>query len=148
MSQNQLKIDELLDAGRRERQCQNLEGALSAFAAAAEVDPLNRGVQVEIARVLRTLNRLDEADAILGRVFDAAPSHVGALVERGHVRRRRGDYQAAVAAFEAAMEADPNNRNIQVELVRSLLCLDRLDEAEVGRQQHSRRRATSDRSTD
>ncbi len=124
------KISEFLATGRSERLRQNRIGALAAFAAAAEIDPSDAIVRVELAVELQALDHLDEAEALLGGVLNTQPDHVGALIERGHVRRRRGDYEGAVAAFHAAATADPNNRNIQVELARALRTLDRLEEAE------------------
>ena len=125
------KIAEFLASGRRERLRQNHLGALAAFAAAAEIEPSDAIVRVELAVELQALDQLDEAEALLGSVLNAQPSHVGALIERGHVRRRRGDYEGAAAAFRSAAAAEPNNRNIQVELARALRSLDRLEEAEA-----------------
>jgi tetratricopeptide (TPR) repeat protein len=123
------KIAEFLANGRRERQRQNRLAALAAFAAAAEIDPGDAVIKTELAVELHALDWLDEADAVLDSVLAAEPECVGALIERGHLRRRRGDYEAAAAAFRAAAMADPNNKNIQVELARALRSLERLDEA-------------------
>ena len=82
-----------------------------AFKEAAAADPTNRNIQVELARVLRALGRLDEAGSVVYGILDAAPHQVGALIELGHLLRRRSDHEGAAAAFKAAVAADPFNRD-------------------------------------
>lgn len=123
------RFKEYLETGRRARLRHDHIAALAAFEAAEAIDPLNSAVKVERARELRALNRIDEATILLDGVLDAEPGHIGALIERGHVRRRQSDHEGAAAAFKAAAAADPKNRNIQIELARDLRMLGRLDEA-------------------
>ena len=124
------QVGAMIERGHLLRRRGDRVGAAKAFKAAATTDPSNRNIQVELARDLRALERLDEADFVLGRVLEAEARHVGALIECGHLRRRRGDHEGAAAAFKAAATIDPTNRNIQVELARDLRALNRLDEAE------------------
>ena len=125
------RVGQHLEAGRHERIRRNHGAALAAFEAAVAIDPLNSAATLELIRELRALDRLDEADMRLDRLLDAEPRHVGALIERGHVRRRQGNHDGAVVAFKAAVAADPNNRNIQVELARDLRTVGQLDEADA-----------------
>jgi tetratricopeptide (TPR) repeat protein len=103
--------------------------ALSGFEAAAVAAPLHAGIRLELVRSLRALGRLDEAEAALDSMPAADRSLSGALVEYGHIRRRRKDHVGAVVAFGAASVVDPRNADLKVELARELHALDRLDEA-------------------
>lgn len=125
-----LQTGALIERGHLFRGRGDRERAAGAFRAAAAVDPRNWNIQVELARDLRTLDRLDEADAILNNVLDAEPLQTGALIERGHILRQRGKLKEAAAAYKTAATSDPSNRNIEVELARSLRALNRLDEAD------------------
>ena len=81
----------MIERGHIRRQRGDFEAAVGAFAAAADADPNNRNIQVELSRALRSLDRLDEAEAVVSRILDVEPDQVGALIERGHLLRRRGD---------------------------------------------------------
>ena len=120
----------LIERGHLFRGRGDRERAAGAFRAAAAADPRNWNIQVELARDLRALDRLDEADAVLNDVLDAEPLQTGALIERGHILRQRGKLKEAAAAFKTAATCDPSNRNIEVEIARSLRALNRLDEAD------------------
>ena len=113
------------------RQQGNREQAAASFKAASTTHPHNLNIQVELARDLRALNRLSEADAVLNSILTAEPTHIGALVERGHLLRQQGDRAQAAASFKAASTANPHNLNIQVELARDLRALNRLSEADA-----------------
>ena len=106
-------------------------GSLAAFGAALVIEPGHPGIKLELARDLRALDRLDEAEAVHGALLEADAGNVGALVERGHVRRRRQDPGGAVSAFEIAAARAPHNRDIAIELARDLQALGRIDEAEA-----------------
>jgi tetratricopeptide (TPR) repeat protein len=121
----------LVETGHLRRQRGDRAGSLAAFAAAGTIEPRHQGVKLELARDLRALDRLDEAEAVQSVLLDIDPGNVGALVERGHVRRRRADHIGAISAFEAASVHAPHNRDITIELVRDLQALDRLDDAET-----------------
>jgi tetratricopeptide (TPR) repeat protein len=123
--------DRLLEVGRGERERGNSLAALAAFEEASVLDPGHRGAQLERIRELRTLGRLDEAEAIDNVILENEPHHFGALIERGLNRRRRGDHSGAAAAFEAAAGIEPNHAGVKLERARDLRVLDRLDEAEA-----------------
>ena len=98
----QTDFQHLMEAGRRARRAGDRQGALAAYEAAAACNPKQVNVQVEIAAVLREIGRLDEAETALKRVLSVEQNHFAALVELGHVQRRRGDHPAALASFDAA----------------------------------------------
>jgi tetratricopeptide (TPR) repeat protein len=70
-------------------------------------DDLVVPVQVAHASALAALHRLDEAEAELARALEAREDGVraGALLVLGEVRRRRGQLDAATAAFVQALTA-------------------------------------------
>jgi len=122
-------IAALVERGHIRRRRGNHEEAVTAFKAAAALDPANHHIQIEMARSLRATNRLDEAIKVVGRVLDVDPRQVPALIELGLISRRKLKHNDAVSAFRAAATIDPQNRNTQVELARDLRALGQLDEA-------------------
>uniref|UniRef100_UPI00191EDBF7 tetratricopeptide repeat protein n=1 Tax=Microvirga soli TaxID=1854496 RepID=UPI00191EDBF7 len=90
--------------------------ALTYFEAAAELEPHNLPVKLEVAADLRELGRLDEAEAVLQEILKQAPQHAGARIALGHVARRRGDRAAALTYFEAAAELEPHNLPVKLEV--------------------------------
>jgi len=103
--------------------------SLTAFEAAAALDPAHLGIKVEIANDLRELGRTEEADAVLAQILGNDPKHVGALVSLGHLRRRLGKHSESIDAFMAASSLQPSNFGIRVEVINGLLEAGRLDEA-------------------
>ena len=126
--QNELRS--LIELGHLLRQQDDHEKAASAFRAAAAIDPGNKDIQVELARDLRALHRLNEAETVLKNILDAEPQSTWALVERGLILRQQGKHEEATTAFKAAATSETDNRNIQVEVARSLRALHRIDEAD------------------
>jgi tetratricopeptide (TPR) repeat protein len=118
-----------LEHGACRRKRGDLDGALASFSRAAAAMPGHLGTKVEIASTLRALNRLPEAAEVLDAVLGADPRRTEALIERGHLARRREDHAEALAAFEAAARNHPEHLGIALETVRSLRQLGRLDEA-------------------
>jgi tetratricopeptide (TPR) repeat protein len=120
-----------IERARHERRSGAHMAALAAFEAAAAVAPDNDGVQVEIAVELRALDRLGDARQRLDGVLARAPHFTNALIELGHLCRRQNDPRGALAAFEGAAANHPEHLGLQLEIVRSLRDLDRLDDAEA-----------------
>jgi tetratricopeptide (TPR) repeat protein len=118
-----------LEHGACRRRRGDLDGALASFSRAAAAMPAHLGTKVEIASTLRALDRLPEAVEVLNAVLEADPRRTEALIERGHLARRQGDHEAALAAFEAAGRNHPDHLGIGLETVRSLRQLGRLDAA-------------------
>ena len=127
----QTKIKSYIETGRQERLHCDRVAALAAFKAAAELDPLNVLVKIELVKELRELNYLDEAEALLNTVPELDAHDVRILSERAYLMRRRGDRERAALAFKAASTAHPHNSNIQVELARELRALNRSSEADA-----------------
>ena len=124
-------IDALVKLAHVARREGDRAAALAAFEAAAAANPTRVGLKAEVATELRTLGRLDEAEALLRQALAIDPLHVGSLAELGHIARRRGDRAAALAAFEAAAAANPTHVGLKADVASELRELGRLDEAEV-----------------
>jgi predicted Zn-dependent protease len=110
---------------RRER-----TGALGYFEAAAKVDPNNLWVRCDLANIMRELSRFGESEAMFKTVIERDQEHVGALSGLGHIARQRGELDAAIGYFQAAVKADPNTPDLGCELASVLREASRLDEAE------------------
>ena len=125
------EVNELLNVAREHRKRGDRNAALTAFQAAAGLDASNRSIGVAMAGELRALDRLDEAEALLANILAAEPGSIAALIEQGHLARRRGDHPGGLMAFMKAAEVDPRHLGIKVEVARSLRALNRTEEAAV-----------------
>lgn len=121
----------LIERARQERRNGARAAALAAFEAAAVADPQNDGIKVEVAAELRALERIADAREVLDGVLTRAPRMTTALIEVGHLCRRQNDHRGALAAFEGAAANHPEHTGMQLEVVRGLRMLGRLDEAEA-----------------
>ncbi len=123
-------VGALTGLGRLARQRRRRVGALGYFEAAAKADPRNPWVLCDLANILRELSRFGEAEAMLASVIETHKEHVGALTGLGHLARQRGDLAAALAHFETALKAEPQNPDLRCEAATVLRELSRFDEAE------------------
>ena len=107
------------------------EAALQHFRAAVEADPNHAWSQHDAATELRELGRLDDAEAAFRDIVTRNPRFSPGWFELGKIARRRGDREAALEHFRAAVEADPNHLWAHQEFATELRELGRLDEAEA-----------------
>ena len=115
-----------------------LERAEVFFNKALELDPDNPRAQVGIAAVHTHLAvqllvddpapHLAKAEQILQRVIDRAPSRAHAHHILGLVHIARRDFQAAMQAFEKAIEINPSNAGAYAQLGRLLVTAGRPDQ--------------------
>src|SRR5262249_58241423 len=94
----------------------NISEAAAILEPAADRDPPDAGIAVEVAYMLRQLGRIGEGETRLVRVLENAPAHVGALIALGHLRRSRGDRAGSLTAFRAASTAAPYDVNLRVDI--------------------------------
>jgi tetratricopeptide (TPR) repeat protein len=120
-----------LDLARQARSRGDRTASLEHFRAAVTTNPAEISLKVEVASDLRALGRLDEAEAELQKIIEQKPQHVGALIELGHLARKRNDRAASLSYFRAAAAADPNNLLLKADVASDLRELGRLDEAEA-----------------
>lgn len=120
----------LLGLGSVLRKRGDRNASLAAYEAAAAADPAHLGARMEVAYDLRELARFDEAEAAFRRALDLNAKHVPALLGLGSVLRKR-DRNASLAAYAAAVAADPAHAAAKVEAGYDLRELGRLAEAEA-----------------
>jgi tetratricopeptide (TPR) repeat protein len=124
-------VSALLGLGFVARQRGDWPVALAHFEAAAAVRPQDLSLQLEVARTLCDMHRLEESEASYLKVLESSPGHDAALLGLGFVARQRIDWPAALAHFEAAAAANPGNSKPQLEIASALRDLLRVDEAEA-----------------
>jgi lipopolysaccharide biosynthesis glycosyltransferase/thioredoxin-like negative regulator of GroEL len=124
-------IGALILLGSASRQRQDHVGALKYFETAAGIDTSNSDIRVEVAHTLREMDRLEEAEVVYRGVLEHRPDAIAALMGLGHLDRMRGEWPAALARFEAAASAWPQNLNVQLAVAGTLLDISRLEEAEA-----------------
>jgi Tfp pilus assembly protein PilF len=89
------------------------EAAVAAFARALEHDPEGFTILNNIGVVNRELGRLDESERALIRVTALAPEFVFGHYNLGHTRFLRGDYPAALCAYEEGQRRDAEKNRRQ-----------------------------------
>jgi tetratricopeptide (TPR) repeat protein len=86
---------------------------------------------LERAAELRELGRLDEAETVCRDILTDSPDNVSALVQLGHCAQQRGDHATALARFQAAAAANPDNPWPHVYVGNELRETGHLEEAEA-----------------
>ncbi|MDP6461135.1 MAG: tetratricopeptide repeat protein [Gemmatimonadota bacterium] len=88
------------------RHAGDLAGAEAALVVALSIDPGHRKSLLNLSRVLLDAGRPDDAFASVRNALDINPESGEALRVFGLVRHAQGDRGGALAAFEAALDAD------------------------------------------
>lgn len=88
---------------------QNGESALAeeTLKAAAEANPTDRVLRLELAQLLAQTGRVEQARPMLERVVSEAPNDVGALESLFRVQAAAKDYSAAALTAESLQKARP-----------------------------------------
>jgi superkiller protein 3 len=86
-----------------------LEEALAEFRQAAQMDPGNIAVLMNLAYVYGLQGRLDEAIAEYRKVLERQPANALAQNNLGVLYDRKGLHDEAVREFERILERDPGN---------------------------------------
>jgi tetratricopeptide (TPR) repeat protein len=100
---------------------------LSLAQSASDRFPDDAGFLAALCQSLRELGRADEMDALLAQRPQSTVGSPQVQMQRGFVARDTGDHDQALAAFRAAS----NLLNARLEVLRELMALNRLDEAEA-----------------
>jgi len=87
---------------------EELAGAIEDAVLALKIDPDCGEAYFARGCAFAGLGRDDEALRDYTRCIGLRPAHVGALVNRGNLRARRGEGLAAAMDWERAVEADPS----------------------------------------
>ncbi len=102
---------------------EDLPGAMNYNAKALEVAPADPDARVNRAALQVSIGMRDKALVTLDEVIAENPTHIKALVYRGLIAMRVGEYQTAVTSLQAAVDAgaeDPFIAERLVEAKRSL----------------------------
>jgi tetratricopeptide (TPR) repeat protein len=120
----------LLNLGYLARQQGDTAAALDYFEAALAADPQQTHPKLEMALELRTLSRLDEAEALYLDLLKDRPTLVRALAGLGHIAQARGKPRLALSYYQAALAANPTRTDLKLEAAAQLRKLSRFCEAE------------------
>jgi tetratricopeptide (TPR) repeat protein/cytoskeletal protein CcmA (bactofilin family) len=123
-------VDALGGLGRLAHARGDRASALPYFETAVTADPRNPAVRCELAKILREVFRFGEAEAMFKSVLEIDEEHVDALNGLGQIARQRGEFDRAVAYFEAAVKGAPKTPELRCELATTLREASRFDEAE------------------
>ncbi len=114
------------------------EAALDAYQAllSESVDGASKLTDMARARILADVaaiharaERMAEAETAYQTVIAIDPRHVRALAGLAGAARQRNDHPAALAFLERARAARPDDRRLRRDVARTLVDLDRLEEA-------------------
>ena len=115
------------EGGLLEVQANRPERALDDFRAALSYDHDNPRYQLSLARALRDTGRLDESEAYLVHLWDAAPQDSTINLALARLAARRGSIEDAIRYYHNAIygawatDADKNRRQARFELIQFLL---------------------------
>lgn len=131
----------LVRAGAAAESAGNYELALNAYTGAAKRDPKASEPRLAMARTLLRTGRTEEAETTFRAVLSERPGSSAALVGLGQTHLTRGEYEAALSAFEA-----PSAKGERLALIGSGVALDGL--SRHGEAQALYRRVLADDPTD
>jgi tetratricopeptide (TPR) repeat protein len=103
--------------------------ALSVFADAAKLDPLNFVVQARMGVDFVNVGRYDDASARMQRAMELAPSHPNPVWGMADLERMRGRLDAAVSWYRKALTIEPRRSDLWVLLGHVLLDLGEASQA-------------------
>lgn len=106
--------------------------ALTHYRRAAELEPSNPQYLVAAAEVLTDQGKLDEAESELNAKQTQFAHNAAVNQTRGHIAALRGNHEAALAYFEEARLAAPDDPAIQSDLIASQIALNKFADAELG----------------
>ncbi len=89
----------------------NLNGALSAFDQALQLDAGNSAARIGRAIVFARQGRLDEAEQLLRQQLPLTPDPARIYLELGRIYEKRGDHTRALAVFKQGIKAHELGRH-------------------------------------
>jgi tetratricopeptide (TPR) repeat protein len=108
----------------------DLKGSVAALERAMALEPLAPPTRLNLAVALRSVERGEEAEALLKRTAEEFPEDARALHELYVQYKKEGRQDDAMPAIEAALERDPENANLQLKFGVECGLVNRIDEAE------------------
>jgi tetratricopeptide (TPR) repeat protein len=105
--------------GRTESKAGNSAEAVAAFSKAIAINPTNIGLQESYARALIDSGRYDEAYANYQKFLERFPNDADALVNYGLLAARFQHPEAAIDAWNKALDIDPAQANAHLYLAHA-----------------------------
>lgn len=110
------KLDRMKEEGNGHFKAGRYQQAVDVYTAALDVDPLNKGTNSKIlnnrAMCHSRLKKWDTAIADCDRALQLDPSYTKARKTRAKALGESGDWEAAVRAYKAVQEANPEEPGI------------------------------------
>jgi predicted Zn finger-like uncharacterized protein len=108
-----------------------LDKAIEQFQAAIEEEPRDSASVFGLAEAYRRKRRFDDAESALDRVASLDAKFPGLQLERGRLAEARGNMDAAITGYRAALEESPEDIALKSRLGAAMVLTGRLDEAEA-----------------
>lgn len=108
-----------------------LDKAIEQFRAAIEEEPRDSASVFGLAEAYRRKRMFDDAESALDQVASLDAKFPGLQLERGRLAEARGDMDAAIAGYRAALEQSPEDVALKSRLGAAMVLTGRLDEAEA-----------------
>ncbi len=121
----------LMGLGNAARSAKELQLAERRYRDVVAIHPRNTWALFTLVNLMANQKRWDDGEAAATAAFAVNAGDFHTAMALGRLRRDRGDHQGALAAFEIAVGTDPNHVGASVEVGRSMIVLDRLDDAEI-----------------
>jgi tetratricopeptide (TPR) repeat protein len=106
------------------------EAALAHFKAAAESNSSDFAAQLNVAKLLVTMDRIAEAKSIYSHLMGQMPKGARVRAALGGLARIWQDWAGALQHFQAALESDPANVEVRMAFGHTCFDLAKWDEAE------------------
>jgi tetratricopeptide (TPR) repeat protein len=111
-------VEDSIGRARELAKGQQWDAARAAYEAALRVSPDSAVLYRELAGVERRAGLLAEADAHLGRALELDPQDRATQVLLGEAREEAGDFDGAIASYEAALKLEPS-ADVETRLART-----------------------------
>lgn len=92
----------------------SFDDAIADYDKALELDPGNLGLRFQRGIVLRKARRFDEAEKEFEAVAQVSKDYPGLALELGNLYDASGKSEAALAAYQSALDAAPNDLDLQL----------------------------------
>jgi tetratricopeptide (TPR) repeat protein len=109
LEQDPKNAEALLLKGAASRFGGDADKALEYFRAAIAADPKNPAAYTAVASVYNSAGRPAEAEAAITEGLAAIPNNPVLTLHSGNLLERKGDYEGALAAYEALFTQRPNS---------------------------------------
>ena len=103
-----VRVATLVTRAEAQIQLKHIEDARSSLIAAEQIDPASLQPKLGLARIAFTLGQYDDAIKKADELLQLKPTADAHLI-KGEALARKGDAAGAIAQYDEAIKADPNN---------------------------------------